>query len=107
MFDFATAWLIQNKILLPGVSTLSRLISEIRERAVNRLWQRLSSLPTDEQKDKLETLLQVPEGDRVSRFDRYRKGPVRISSPAFNAAIERYLELSNSRRKAFLSEYSH
>jgi hypothetical protein len=93
MFDFATAWLIQNKILLPGISTLSRLISEIRERAFNRLWKKLSSLPTKEQKEKLETLLQIPEGMRISRFDSYRKGPVTISSPAFNATVERYLEL--------------
>lgn len=93
MFDFATAWLMQHKVLLPGASTLSRLISEIRERAVNRLWQRLSSLPTSEQKANLETLLQVPEGLRSSRFDRYQKGPVTISAPAFNASVERYLEL--------------
>jgi TnpA family transposase len=75
MFDFATAWLIQNKILLPGASTISRLISEIRERSYDRLWLRLSSLPTSEQKSKLETLLEVPEGMRTSRFDQYRKGP--------------------------------
>ena len=93
MFDFATAWLVQHKVLLPGATTLTRLISEIRERAVNRLWQRLSSLPTDGQKAKLETLLEVPEGQRSSRFDRYQKGPVTISAPAFNAAVERYLEL--------------
>jgi len=93
MFDFATAWLIKNKVLLPGASTLSRLISEIRERANNQLWLRLSSLPTIEQKEKLETLLQVPEGMRSSLFDYYRKGPVTISSPAFNASIDRYLEL--------------
>jgi TnpA family transposase len=93
LFDFATAWLIQNKILLPGASTLSRLIAEIRERATNRLWQRLSSLPTDEQKAQLETLFQIPEGMRSSRFDSYRKGPVTISGPAFNTAVERYLEL--------------
>lgn len=95
MFDFATAWLLQNKVLLPGVSTLSRLISEIRERAVSRLWKRLSSLPTKEQKEKLETLLQVSEGERISQFDRYRKGPTKISSPAFILAVERHLELKD------------
>ena len=61
--------------------------------------------PTDEQKEKLETLLQVPEGDRVSRFDRYRKGPVRISSRAFNLAVERYLNLSPFGRVLFLAVF--
>lgn len=93
MFDFATAWLIQNKILLPGPSTISRLISEIRERSYDRLCLRLSSLPTSEQKSKLETLLKVPEGMRTSSFDQYRKGPTTISSKAFNAAMVRYTEL--------------
>ena len=90
LFDFATSWLIQNKILLPGFTTLTRLISEIRERTDKRLWLRLSSLPSSEQKAKLETLLQVPEGHRTSRLDFYRKGPVTISSIAFNDAIDRY-----------------
>ncbi len=93
MFDFATAWLIQKKILLPGATTLSRLISEIRERASNRLWKRLSSLPTEKQRKQLENLLEIPEGKRFSHFDNYRKGPVKISGPALNAAVDRYLEL--------------
>ena len=93
LFDLATGWLIQHKILLPGATTMTRLISEVRERATSRLWQRLSALPTSEQTAKLETLLQVPEGTRTSRFDRYRKGPVTISGPAFNEAVGRYKEL--------------
>lgn len=93
MFDFAVSWLIQNKVLLPGISTLARLISEIRERVSDRLWKRLSSLPTDEQKIKLETLFEISEGKRISNFDNYRKGPVAVSSTAFNDAMNRYLEL--------------
>jgi hypothetical protein len=93
LFDFATAWLIQHKVLLPGVSTLSRLIVEIRQRAAQRLWQRLSVLPTIEQKEKLETLLNIPDGMRTSIFDYYQKEPTTISSLAFNATVERYLEL--------------
>ena len=92
-FDFATSWLIQNKILLPGASTLTRLISEIRDRASNRLWRRLSSLPTSKQKSTLESILEVPDGQRSTRFDRFRRGPVSISGPAFNEAIDRYQEL--------------
>ena len=93
MFDSATAWMLENKILLPGASTLSRLIAEIRKRADKRLWKKLSSLPTKEQKAQLKTLFHVPDGQRFSNFDRYRKGPVTISGHAFNEAVERYLEL--------------
>jgi len=93
MFDFATAWFIRHKVLLPGASTLTRLISKIRERTSNLLWQRLASLPSANQKDNLETLLHVPDGQRISMFDHYRKGPVTISGPSFNAAVERFKAL--------------
>lgn len=93
LFDLATSWLIQHKILLPGVTTLTRLIAEVRERAASRLWQRLAALPTAAQAAQLETLLQVPEGSRTSHFDHYRKGPTTISGPAFDAAVGRYQEL--------------
>jgi TnpA family transposase len=93
MFDFATVWLIQNKILLPGVSTLCRLIAEIREKASKRLWRLLSTLPTVEQKEKLKALLKIREGKRFSNLDYYRKSPTTISSNSFNLAITRYVEL--------------
>ena len=92
MFDFATAWLIQNKILLPGVSTLSRLIAEIREKTSKRLWRLLSALPTAEQKEKL---LKIRDGKRFSNLDYYRKSPTTICSNSFNLAITRYMELKD------------
>jgi hypothetical protein len=93
LFDLATAWLIQHKILLPGATTLSRLISKIRERASSLLWQRLSSLPAGNQKKMLLSLLTVPDGQRISLFDQYRKGPVTISGPSFNDAVDRFKAL--------------
>jgi len=93
LFDIGTAWLIQHKVLLPGATVLQRLIIDIRERASNQLWSRLALLPTREQKANLEALLVVSQGQRASPFDRYRKGPVRVSGPSFIAAIERYVEL--------------
>ncbi len=105
LFDFATAWLIQNKVLLPGASTLTRLIAEVRARATNRLWQKLSSLPSRAQKAKLNTLLQVPDGQRNSRFDHFRKGPVTISGRAFNEAVDRYQALMDFGMQSF--DFSH
>jgi len=93
MFEIAAAWLVQHKVLLPGESTLSRLIAEIRKRAADRLWHQLSSLPNEKQRASLETLLHIPEGQRTSEFDRLRKGPTNISGPALNLALQRYQDL--------------
>src|SRR5271166_1377531 len=41
------------------------------------------------QKDQLQRLVLVPEGDRVSLLDQIRSGPTRISGPAIRAAIDR------------------
>lgn len=93
LFDFATSWLIQHKVLLPGATTLSRLIAEIRERATNRLYRRLFSLSSDEQKVRLKTLFHIHDTQRISRFEYHHTGPATVSGPAFNQAVERYQEL--------------
>jgi hypothetical protein len=93
LFDIATFWLIKNKVLLPGASTLTRLISVIRERTANRLFKELSSLPTSEQKGKLLSLTKVAESKTTSLFDFFKKGPTRISAPSFNETLDRYLKL--------------
>ncbi|HBQ4057457.1 Tn3 family transposase [Klebsiella pneumoniae] len=95
MFDFATAWLLQHKVLLPAASTLTRLIGEIRERANRRLWRKLASLPDSWQTAQLAGLLEIPEGQRVSVMEQLRKGPVTISGPSFTEALERYTRLRN------------
>lgn len=94
MFDFATNWLIRNKILLPGATTLTRLIAQIRNRASQRTWQRLSALPSETQKEMLLALFEVPEGKHTSRFDQLRQSPTRVSSPSLLSALDRYEELS-------------
>ncbi len=89
MFDFATAWLLQNKVLLPGATTLVRLISEIRERANQRLWKKLAALPNKWQAAQVMELLVIPEGQRVSPLEQLKKGPVTVSGPAFTGKRQR------------------
>ena len=93
LFDLSTAWLAERKILLPGVSTLTRLIAQIRDRTTNRIWQMLADLPTAEQANRLESLLRVLDGQRQSALDRLRRGPTRVSGPALNRALHRYEEI--------------
>jgi len=46
LFDLATGWLMPHRIILPGATTLTRLISEVREKATLRLWNRLAMIRT-------------------------------------------------------------
>jgi TnpA family transposase len=93
LFDLTTARMVERRILLPGVTVLTRLIACIRDRAAQRLWQRLAGLPSQEQQARLEALIVVPDGDRVSPLDRLRRAPTRISSPAMVGALDRLNEI--------------
>ncbi len=87
LFDRATAWLLANKVLLPGASVLERFVAPLRSRVEERLWRVLGRI-TPEQDARLNELL-IPPGSRNSWLDRLRTGPVRVSAPAFVAAIQR------------------
>ncbi len=47
---------MQHRIILPGSTTLTRLISEVREKATLRLWNRLAMIPSAVHRSQLETL---------------------------------------------------
>lgn len=46
LFDLTTARMVKQKILLPGVTTLTRLVASVRDRAAARLWRILAELPS-------------------------------------------------------------
>ena len=95
LFDLATSYLVKRKILLPAVSTLVRLIAQIRDRSEKRLWKRVASLPNIEQKSKIQTLLLISSENRRSLFDQLKRGPVRVIGPALVSALKRYQTLKD------------
>ncbi|MGW1997778.1 Tn3 family transposase [Embleya sp. NPDC001921] len=117
LFDVAAGWLRERRVLLPGASRLARLVGTVREAANQRLWDTLHGLLTTGQRGALDALLAVPPGARVSKLDRLRHGPVRVSGPQMKAALERVREITDlgmgsvdvsaipPRRPAALSRY--
>ena len=89
LFDLATARCVENKILLPGVSILTRLISQIRDRASMRLWSKLSNLPNSNQLQLLEQFLEVDTDSRKSGLEVLRQPPVNLTSTGIIKAIDR------------------
>src|SRR5271167_4388482 len=71
LFDRATTWLLAHKVLLPGITTLERLISRVRHRASLRLWHRLTNALTDDQCQKLVALV-TSDDDRLNTLDDLR-----------------------------------
>ena len=57
-------------------STLWRLVGSARETADERGWSMLAATLTDEQRERLERLLHVPAGHRVTDLERLRMAPV-------------------------------
>jgi hypothetical protein len=65
IYTDALAWLRERKVLLPGVTTLARLVARVRDETTHRLWRVLDRLP------------EVSPGMRVSDLERSDKGKVR------------------------------
>jgi Domain of unknown function (DUF4158) len=88
LFDRATTWLLAHKVLLPGITTLERLISRVRHRATLRLWHRLTNALTDDQRRKLVALV-TPDDDRLNTLDDLRATPKRRSPTELLRHLER------------------
>jgi TnpA family transposase len=95
LFDLATARLVDAKVLLPGASVLARMVARVRERAAARLWSRLASMVDADHRRRLEGLLEVPEGARVSRLEQLRRPPTAVTAGAMSVALARIAELGS------------
>ena len=64
LVQWASHWLVNSKVILPGVSTLERLVGRVRDRARLRLWHRLANGLNDSQRTQMEALFD--QGRRTS-----------------------------------------
>jgi hypothetical protein len=96
LFEQAAGWLRRNRVLLPGISVLARLVVSARDGAAERMYRSLASaaaaadpaLPA-----RLRGLLVVQDGRRVSVLERLRAAPRRTSGRAMTGALDRVSEV--------------
>lgn len=94
VFDLATAWLVERRVLLPGATTLERLIATAIREANERLWGQLAAAGSKRLLRSLGALLE-PEGPGESTpLDRLRATPRKLSAGSLLRALERWQELS-------------
>jgi hypothetical protein len=89
LFDLSTARLVEQQVLLPGVTLLARLVARTRERTNARLYWKLARMPSAAQRDRLKELLVVPAGARRSALDRLRRGPTQPTRAGLLEALRR------------------
>ena len=89
LFDLSTAWLIEHKILLPGVTVLERLVSQVRTRAERRSWKLINRQLSSEQKQRTRQLLASANEDQMIPFDDLRQMPTHNSSPQIRHMLDR------------------
>lgn len=89
LFDRATSWLVQRKIILPGVTTLERTVSTVREKASSHMFKQIAKVASPLKTALLDGMLLVSQDQRTSEFDRIRTTPTRVSAVSLNYAIDR------------------
>ncbi|MGH9011390.1 MAG: Tn3 family transposase [Acidimicrobiia bacterium] len=94
LFDGAVRWLRERRVLLPGRSTLERLVGHVRDETTQRLYDELAGKLTREQAATLEGWLRVPDGGRVSALERLSTGPTALSGKSMADALGRVAEIA-------------
>ena len=91
LVDLCTRELAQRNVVLPGSTTVERLVIHVREHVSKRLYTKLANRLNKKQIESLEHLLDVgtQDGIRKSPLELLRRPPDRISSTALSKALNR------------------
>jgi hypothetical protein len=93
IFHDGVVWLRERKVLLPGVTTLARVVARVRDEATDRLYDALFWVMAPRQRAVFELLLEVPDDRRVSDLERWRQGPSVPSGKSMEKALDRAAQI--------------
>lgn len=94
LFYSAVARLRAERVLLPGVTTLRDDVASARKTAETRMYSALSGAVTAEQAGDLEQILRVPEGQRRSQLDLWRRGPTNPTGRGLVKSLGRVAQIA-------------
>ena len=100
LFEQAVGWLRRHRVLLPGVTVLTRLVNAVRDAAADRMHARLAAAVEEFDPmlpGRLRASLRVPDGSRFSELERWRRAPTRVSGPGLVKALDRAADLAGLR----------
>jgi hypothetical protein len=89
----------RERVLLPGIIVLARLVARVREAATDRLYDTVAAAVAAEQERALVATLAVPEGSRVSALDAWGRGPRSASGKSMIAALTRVEQIAALRMR--------
>lgn len=89
LIDRAAAWLIANKVLLPGVTVLERLVASVRDRARTRLWKHLVASLSDPQRSRIAQLFDEGDASAFAALDALRTVPSKRAPTEFLRHLDR------------------
>jgi TnpA family transposase len=87
--DRAVLWLVENRVLLPGISTLSRLVAEVRRAELAAINSALADAAPPHMRGELVATLTVPDGKKVSVLEWMRTPVTRLSGTGMCEAFDR------------------
>jgi len=93
LFDLATAKCVEEKILLPGVTVMARLIAKTKDRTNKQLFTKLSNLPDKNQLNMIENLIEFDTERKKTPLDILRTPPRNVTAGGILKAISRLEEL--------------
>ncbi len=97
LFEHGVGWLRRNRVLLPGITVLVRLVATVREAAAERMHTALAAAAAEVDPalpGRLRASLRVPAGSRFSEMESWRRAPTRVSGPGLVQALERAAALA-------------
>ena len=92
LVDLATARLVEHKILLPGITTLTRLVAQVRDRAARRGWRAVGGQLAPADRLRLERLLDIEPESGLSLLEQLRRAPRSPTIEGLVGALDRLKE---------------